>query len=363
LSTFTTRIDEEGCGSRLAVKDLIDVAGVPTTMGSRATVHRAAAMADALCVVAARRVGWRIVGKTNLHEFGYGLSGENQWFGTPENPIDPQLLPGGSSSGSAVAVARGEADAALGTDTGGSVRIPAACCGVVGLKTTTGLVSLQGVQPLAPSCDTVGPMAARVDGIARAMAFLAPAFREVLPDLSVGRLAGLPALEPALDCAVDDALAIAEIKAIPVQLPGWRQATRDFYDLLGFEARQSLSAYSHECLGADVRAHLEAAACIDRTAARIARAGAVQWRQELDTALEHVGVVVLPTLPIYPPRLGGDASRLAWFTAAVNLSGNPAISLPVRSTSGDPASLQIIGKRGSEGALVALARRIEAATC
>src|SRR6476469_9413736 len=135
MSTFITRLDEGGAGPRLAVKDIIDVAGVPTTAGSRAVARTAEpALDDAACLAGARAADARIVGKANLHELAMLPIGTNPWFGIPVNPLDPALIPGGSSSGSAVAVATGEADIALGTDTGGSVRVPAAGCGIAGLK-------------------------------------------------------------------------------------------------------------------------------------------------------------------------------------------------------------------------------------
>src|SRR5438128_560661 len=124
----------------------------------------------------ARAADARIVGKANLHELAFGATGVNVWFGTPENPLDASLIPGGSSSGSAVAVATGEADVAYGSDTGGSVRIPSACCGTTGLKTTWGRVPLDGVWPLAPSLDTVGPMARDIAGLVLAMQLLEPGF-------------------------------------------------------------------------------------------------------------------------------------------------------------------------------------------
>jgi amidase len=148
------------------------VAGVPTTAGSRAVERDAApATADAACLAGARAAGARIVGKTNVHELAMLPLGTNQWFGTPVNPLDPALIPGGSSSGSAVAVATGEADVALGSDTGGSIRIPAACCGITGLKTSYGRLPLDSARPLAPSLDTVGPMAATIDGLVTRMAW------------------------------------------------------------------------------------------------------------------------------------------------------------------------------------------------
>src|SRR5207237_4004672 len=118
----------------------------------------------------------RVVGKVNLHELAYGTTGINPWFGTATNPLDPARVPGGSSSGSAVAVATDEADVAYGSDTGGSARIPSACCGTAGLKTTHGRISLQGVWPLALSLDTVGPMARDVAGLVLGMQLLAPGF-------------------------------------------------------------------------------------------------------------------------------------------------------------------------------------------
>ena len=175
---------------RLAVKDLIDMAGVPTTAGCRAVADAAVpAGRDAACLAGARAAGARIVGRTNLHELALGVTGVNPWFGTPVNPLDAGLVPGGSSSGSAVAVATGEADVAFGSDTGGSVRIPAACCGVAGLKTTWGRIPLEGVWPLSPSFDTVGPMARDVAGLVTGMGLLEPGFAvDALRPARVGRL-------------------------------------------------------------------------------------------------------------------------------------------------------------------------------
>src|SRR5438552_17345425 len=168
MTTFITRLDIGGTGPRLAVKDLIDMEGVPTTAGCRAVADEAKpAERDAACMDGARAAGVPIVGKTNLHELAFGASGVNRAFGTPVNPLDPSRVPGGSSSGSAVAVATGEADVAYGSDTGGSVRIPSACCGVAGLKTTWGRIPLTGVWPLAPSMGPVGPMAPAVAALAR----------------------------------------------------------------------------------------------------------------------------------------------------------------------------------------------------
>src|SRR3954470_23910238 len=191
MATFITRLDPDpnATGPRLAVKDLIDVAGVPTTAGCKALADTAEpANADAPCLAGARAAGARIVGKVNLHELAYGTSGINPWYGTPRNPIDPDHVPGGSSSGSAVAVAEGEADVPYGSDTGGSVRIPSACCGTAGLKTTHGRISLEGVWPLSESLDTIGPMARDVAGVVLGMQLLEPGFEPASsPPTTIGR--------------------------------------------------------------------------------------------------------------------------------------------------------------------------------
>ena len=161
----------------------------PRPAARRSRRRRGAADADAACLAGARAAGAAIVGKANLHELAFGGAGVNEWYGTPVNPLDPALLPGGSSSGSAVAVAEGSADYGYGTDTGGSVRIPAAFCGLAGLKTTYGRISLDGVWPLSPSLDTVGPIALDVAGLAAAMALLEPGFAAgARPAARLGRL-------------------------------------------------------------------------------------------------------------------------------------------------------------------------------
>src|SRR4051812_41983578 len=218
MSTFITRLEHSGNGPRLAVKDIIDVEGVPTTGGSRALERIAKPAArDAACLAGARAAGARIVGKANLHELAVLPIGTNPWFGSPTNPLDPALVPGGSSSGSAVAVATDEADLAYGSDTGGSVRIPAACCGVAGLKMTYGRISLDGVWPLAPSFDTIGPIARDMAGAEAGMALLEPGFRAApAAAVRVGRVR--TDADPVIEAAVDAALLAAGFEIVPVDL-------------------------------------------------------------------------------------------------------------------------------------------------
>ena len=170
---WITELTPGADGARLAVKDLFDTAGIRTTYGSAVFAdHVPTETAEA--VARLERAGYVSVGKANLHEFAYGVTSQNAHYGTVPNPRAPGRTAGGSSGGSAAAVVAGLADVALGTDSGGSIRIPAACCGIVGFKPTYGLVPDDGVFPLAPSFDHVGPIAADVGACAEMMRALAP---------------------------------------------------------------------------------------------------------------------------------------------------------------------------------------------
>jgi amidase len=372
MSTFITRLAHarDATGIRLAVKDLIDVEGVPTTAGSRALAETAPpADGDAACLAGARAAGAVIVGKANLHELAYGGAGINEWFGTPVNPLDPGLLPGGSSSGSAVAVADRDADVAYGSDTGGSVRIPAAFCGITGLKTTHGRVSLDRVWPLAPSLDTVGPMARDVAGVVAGMTLLEPGFRVGGPGTRIGRirLAG-SGLDARIDAAVDDALARSGLDVTEIDLPGWLAARETCGVLLDFEAAQSNRVLLDDparraLIGPNVLARLTAAEGVTPADADAARARQHDWRETLHAAvLRAGGLLALPTVPFYPPPLTAPPGlHFTAFTNPVNLAGFPALALPVPSGHSLPASLQLIGAPGSEELLLATGAVIEAA--
>lgn len=371
-ATWITPLAEGRGGLRVAVKDLIDVAGVPTTAGCRAVADAALpAASDAACLAGLRAAlqggRARLVGKANMHELADGITGVNPWFGTPVNPLDPALVPGGSSSGSAVAVAAGEADVAFGTDTGGSVRIPAACCGVVGLKTTRGRVPLAGVWPLAASLDTVGPMAATVGGAIEGMALLEPGFAPGPLDGPVGRLRLPLPCNPAIDAAIDSALAAAEVEVVDIELPGWREAAHAGLDILGFEAVAAhgalVAAHPGE-IGADVLANFAHGARVGHQRLRDARALQSRWQASLESALARVAALALPTMGAWPPPVGPDAGAamtILW-TLPVNLAGLPALSLPVPGGSRLPASIQLLGRAGGEEGLCTLGSRLEAAT-
>jgi amidase len=369
MATFITRLEHRGGGIRLAVKDLIDLAGLPTTAGSRSLAETALpAEADAPCMAGARAARAAIVGKVNLHELAFGASGVNHYFGTPVNPLDPGRLPGGSSSGSAVAVADGDADIAYGSDTGGSIRIPAAYCGITGLKTTHGRVPLDGVWPLAPSLDTVGPMARDVAGVAAGMTLLEPGFAlNAAPAARIGRIrpAGFD-VDPDIDAAVDAALVRSGLEVTEVDLPGWHDAREAAGTIIDAEAAESNRVLlddpqRRDLLGADVRARLIEGAAT--TSAQLAQARAFQstWRAAMTAAMRDVDVLALPTAMFYPPLLS-QSVRLGHtaLTNPVNLSGLPALALPIPSSDRLPASLQLIGPANSEAVLLVTAAIIEA---
>jgi amidase len=366
MSAFVSRLDEGGSGPRLAVKDIIDVAGVPTTCGSRPIAATAEpATGDAPCLAGARAAGARIVGKTTLHELAFGATGVNRWAGTPVNPRGVALVPGGSSSGAAVAVATDEADVAFGTDTGGSTRIPPACCGVTGLKTTHGRVPLDGVMPLAPSLDTVGPIARDVAGLVTGMQLLEPGFAIATESpATLGRLR-LPAAA-AIDEAVDDALRCAGLSLEDASAPGWDTAYGDGATILLVEAAEHHGALlqAAEPLGDDVAGKIAAGLHVNRSSREQALEGRQRWRTELGGLIDRHGLLALPTLPVPPPRLDSDLDaaelELSRLTVPVNLAGFPAVTVPV----GAPdvgASVQLIGRDGSEEVLLAVAATIESA--
>lgn len=375
VATFITRFDVRDMAAgtlRVAVKDLIDMAGVPTSDGSKviaARSERNPPSVDAECLAAATAAQTAgravIVGKTNLHELAFGVTGINPWFGTPVNPLDPALAPGGSSSGSAVAVGAGDADVAFGSDTGGSIRIPAACCGVVGMKTTRHRVPLKGVLPLAPSLDTVGPMAATVSGVVDGMRLLEPGFEPAMPRRPVVGRVRLAA-EDWIDESIDDALRRSDLETLDIELRRWDEATRAAMTVLGAEAwavHADLWRDHAAELSPDVAARLEASSKISTEQVASAWDEEGRWGEELQAVFGRVDVLALPVLAEAPPSLD-QASRLGEirYVAPFNLAGVPALAMPVRGVErAMPASLQLVGIADSEELLCAVAAVIDEA--
>jgi amidase len=365
--TWIVRLDPDGPGVRLAVKDCIDVEGLPTTVGCPVIAERARPAAqDAAVVAAARRSGAQIVGKTNLSELCWSAAGTNAWSGMPLNPVDPRRLPGGSSSGSAVAVAAGQADVALGTDTGGSVRIPAACCGVVGLKTTWGRVPVEGVYPLAPSLDIVGLLGADVAAVELGMSLIEPGFTAGSCEPRVARVRPEtgPEVDPAVDAAIDAALAAAGLDTTHVAGLDFDAANAAGNLLIDVEAYQvneylmpdlaRLSPYNQR--------NLPEAAAVTADQAAAANQARVSLREWFAALHARHPFLALPTLLGAPPLIGGPRISLTFLTMPANLAGLPALALPVPGgPAGLPASLQLIGPPGSEEQLLGLGRIIETA--
>ena len=352
------------------MKDLFDTAGLETTYGSSifaGHVPRETATAVRLLETA----GYANIGKANLHEFAYGTTSENPHYGNVPNPRFPGRIAGGSSGGSAAALAAGLADAALGTDSAGSIRIPAACCGVVGHKPTHGLVSLDGCWPLAASFDTAGPLALDVDGCERMLAALAPGFAplrlESLEELQVG-IAWTEEADPLVRARVEEAAArFPRLRS--VELPPLESATYAGFMREAADVHRELFAENAESYGEDVRIKLEK--CLAVGDAEVERAHRLreQYREQVEQALGGLELLLTPTLPIVAPLLRRGATgdldvrqALIRFTYPFSALGWPALALPCGPAEGGlVASLQIVGRAGDDARVLAAGRLLESA--
>jgi aspartyl-tRNA(Asn)/glutamyl-tRNA(Gln) amidotransferase subunit A len=356
-------------GRPLAVKDLFDTAGLVTTYGSPLfSDHVPDETAPA--VTALESAGYGVVGKTNLHEFAYGTTSENPHFGVVPNPAAPGRVAGGSSGGNAAALVLGAADLALGTDSGGSIRIPAACCGVVGFKPTYGLVSLEGCFPLAPSFDHAGPMARDVLACEDALATLTRGFSAAalgsLGDLRVA-VAWLDDAEPLVRARVESAASHVPDCA-PVSLPRPEGVGRLFmHEVAG--VHRELFTENADLYGEDVRIKIER--CLEVTDSEAERAARLRddYRDTVEAALEGFDLVLTPTLPSVAPPIGagspGDLAvreALIRMTFPFNVLGWPALALPCGAAEdGLPASVQLAGRGGTDALVLAAGRLLEAA--
>ncbi len=379
-------------GVPVGLKDIVDQAGRPTTAGSK--FHREVAAESAPVVRALEAQDAVIVGRTGLHEFAFGFSSENHWWGPVRNPWDASLSPGGSSGGSASAVAAGCAPLAVGTDTGGSVRVPAALCGLVGLKVTHGRISLHGVFPLAPSLDTVGPLARTVADAALGYAAMAghdpadpwsaPQPVEV-PD-GPADLAGLrvgvprpwadaplaPGLRDAFTAALDaltDAGAHVEDVVLPeLEYPGLMSAS--FAPEVAAVHRRWFPDRPDD-YGPEVASRLADAFAVTADEHERARAWRAGVTHAFARALAGRDVLATPTVAANRKVIGADTveiggravpyrAELSRFSALVNQAGLPALALPLPGPARPPASLQLIGHPWSESRLLATGLALEA---
>jgi aspartyl-tRNA(Asn)/glutamyl-tRNA(Gln) amidotransferase subunit A len=380
-------------GIPLGLKDLIDTAGIRTTAASALFKDRVPTE-DAEVVRRLKDAGTVLLGKQNLHEFAYGGSSVVSYFGEVRNPWDPAHIAGGSSGGSAAAVAAGLGYGAIGTDTAGSIREPAALCGVVGLKPTYGRVSARGVIPLAVSLDHVGPITRTVADAAVILQAIAgfdgkdsssadvpvPDYLSMLRAEAPRSRIGVPRrfffddLDPEIDSAVKQALSVlstmsADVRDIEIPVPTDRtlQSAESYAYHAKFVAR-SPELYQPETLRRiRIRENISAADLIER------RRELEQARQEIGKIFEEVDLLVTPTTPIPAPafaelKQNPDLLRpreilLLRNTRPINVWGLPAISIPCGFTSaGLPIGLQIIGPHWGEAKVLQLAHAYEQAT-
>lgn len=358
-------------GRSFAVKDLFDLAGVTTTYGNPdwANTHEPA-IATAPVVLALLQAGARLAGKTKTQELAYGLTGENVWHGTPINPAAPERFPGGSSCGSAAAVAASLVDFALGSDTGGSVRIPASYCGLFGIRPTHGAVSLAGACPLAPSFDTCGwfarsasllsgvgevllsgprhgaegPLLRPEEAWVNAEPAVAEALRPALEKLEKlrGRAVGVRVAPEGID-SFYDYFRTAQAEEAWVSLGGWVEATRPR-------------------LGPGVAERFAAAKATDPAIAAPGRAFRRVLQGRIRPLLSGGAVMVYPTSPCVAPLLTAgldeqDRVRQATIgvTAVAGFCGLPEVTLPAARVRGAPVGLSLVGGPGHDRALLALA--------
>ena len=371
-------------GVPVSIKDLIDLAGVPTTAASRVT-GCATAESDAPVVARLRAAGAILIGKCNLHEFAFGTTGEDSSFGQTLHPRDPNRSPGGSSGGSAVSVATGMAFATVGTDTGGSIRIPAAACGLVGLKPTFGEVSCDGVVPLGPSLDHVGPLTRCV----RDARLVYHAIRDrqggkSTPTSGVARTLGCP--RPYfLDRLDDEVRAVFERALSRLTGANWTventpvRHARDgatIYLHLVLPEAAAMHAAALERQPQDytppVRLRLELGRYVLAEDYVRAQHGRAVLGREVEAALDGRDALVLPSLAIPAPPLGattvdvgGETESLRGImlrlTQLFSTTGHPAVSIPCGLTSaGLPCGLQLVGHRGQTDHLLDVAEACEA---
>jgi Asp-tRNA(Asn)/Glu-tRNA(Gln) amidotransferase A subunit family amidase len=368
-------------GMPVSIKDLIDIAGQLTTAASNVRKGHLA-VRDATVIQRLREAGAVILGKTNLHEFALGTTSEESAFGPVHNPHDPTRSAGGSSGGSAAAVATGMGQASIGTDTGGSIRIPAAACGVVGLKPSLGEVPTDGVVPLCPTFDHVGPITRSVEDAAALWSVLAA---RPLPRLGalarspmmLGALAGYftALLDGDVRRAFDSALARLRASGIAIESRAVQGSERivDTYVNISLPEAAHYHAPTLDTRASDYQPAVRERLLKGRTISAVdylaARDGREVLRRSVDAALERCDALVLPTLPIVAPKLGATEvtmdngqtllvrAAMLRLTQLFNITGHPAISLPI-PTSGLPVGLQLVGRRDRTEELLAVAAQV-----
>ena len=361
---WLARPDEPGVGEPVAVKDLFDTARLTTTYGSALFAdHVPAVSADAVRLL--EEAGYVVVGKTNLHEFAYGISSQNAHYGTVPNPVAPGRLAGGSSGGSAAAIAAGDVELALGSDSAGSIRIPSAWCGCVGFKPTHGLVSVEGCFPLAASYDVVGPMASTVGGCERLLEALAPGFEpgalESLEELEVG-IAWVDRADPLVGARVAEAASHFPRRR-EIELPLAPANRADFMREVA-DVHRVLFPGNEELYGENVRGKIERCLRVADAEVAAAERERAEYRDRFLEAAGGLDLVVTPTVLLVAPP--ADADELALRLPATDHTypfsslGWPALALPCGpAEDGLPASVQLAAPRGEDARVLAAGRLLE----
>jgi aspartyl-tRNA(Asn)/glutamyl-tRNA(Gln) amidotransferase subunit A len=373
-------------GIPISLKDLFDVEGLATTAASRVRDGHVAS-SDAPVIRRLRHAGAVFVGKTNLHEFALGTTSEDSAFGPVRHPRDPSRSPGGSSGGSAASVVAGMALATVGTDTGGSIRIPSAACGLVGFKPPFGAVPCDGVVPLSQTLDHVGPLAKTVEdarllylALSGEAASLSSAPAIELADVRAASLDGyfVARLQPAVRDSFDSALARLRDAGLQISTASIAHAADvpAIYVTICLAEAAALHARTLEDVPErytkPVRHRLELGRYIPAEDYLRAQAGRNVLRSEVDEALRRHDVLLLPTMAIVAPPLGASTvemdgeepvrSAMLRLTQPFNLSGHPAITLPVAaSPEGLPVGLQLVGRETDR--LLDIARAVEGILC
>jgi len=371
-------------GIPYSCKDLFDVAGMVTSGGSRVLADNVAGR-DAEVINRMNLAGAIFMGKNNLHEFAYGATGENDLYGTPPNPYDTTRLAGGSSSGSAAALAYGLCAASLGTDTGGSVRAPAALCGLVGFKSTFGRISTDGVIPYSWSLDHVGTMTRSAADCALLFETLSESYQPAPTQDLKGLRVGLPQTFFFENCdrgildSIDrlmDFLRNAGAELKPVPMPSM-EYTRTVS--LTVQMPEALSYHNRflqqrgELYSQDFRAGLALGQCLLAEQYIRAKRFIESWRREMDEIFSDIDVLLTPATPAIAPAIGTvevevdghkepAGNAITRYTSFFNMSGHPAITLPCGMHSeGLPIGAQLVGKHYADETLIDVARQIETA--
>jgi len=380
-------------GIPIAVKDLFDVEGILTTAGSIFFSDNIADQ-DAFVVEKLRQSGAIINGKTNTHEIALGITGNNPHYGTARNPWNKERIPGGSSSGSAIAVATGMALGALGTDTGGSIRIPASLCGIVGFKPTRGRVSTRGVFPLSWNLDHVGPLtkcvkdAAIILQVISAYDAIDPSSIKMLTGDYLGHLVDdmegrriaigsgefIETADPEVLNAVREAAKVFEAMGCKVEKVNvdWMRdaalANKTITQADGAAVHRDRLKEHPEMFGDDIRRRLEDGAKTTSTEYILARRTQAEVRKRCELFFEAYDLLIVPTTPIAAPTIEGhdaveQAGRLTRFTAPFNLTGLPALSIPCGFTGeGLPIGLQIVSRAWADAKALNAGYAFEQAT-